>query len=208
MIRKISAKTVLDVMMRSLESMATLEANGIFLLSIIPHNILIKDGIIKILVFGNSGELERRAKQIKNSKVPDKELIYYPPEVLASEKINPSKVDVYMWGMSFYQAIAERKDTDLETELKLKRTDYEKFLANIKKVSLREDKDGSLMREFVRILFMVLDEDPNKRSSFQSLVDKLLDKEYYRQETSKLTGMYIKLSKEHDELTLILLSEV
>eukprot|EP00826_Nyctotherus_ovalis_P063081 TRINITY_DN9215_c0_g4_i3.p1 TRINITY_DN9215_c0_g4~~TRINITY_DN9215_c0_g4_i3.p1 ORF type:complete len:239 (+),score=42.60 TRINITY_DN9215_c0_g4_i3:103-819(+) len=104
--------------------------------------------------------------------------------------------------MSFYQLLAEKKDADLEADVKTKRTDYEQFVTGIKKLSLREDKDGSLMREFLRVLLMVLEENPEKRYDFKALVEKLMDKEYYKQECRKLTGMYAKLSKEHADLSV------
>lgn len=202
LLRKLSAKVLLDVMMRSLEPLAILQENGVFLSSLTPSNILVKDGIAKILALGNSGEFEKRTEMVKSGKIPNKDLIYYPPEVLNSEKTTPSKVDAYMWGMSFYQLLAEKRDADLEADLKTRRADYEQFVTGIKKLSLREDKDGSLMREFLRVLLMVLDENPEKRYDFKALVEKLLDKEYYKLECKKLTGMYAKLSKEHADLSV------
>eukprot|EP01022_Parablepharisma_sp_SALTPOND_P019157 TRINITY_DN323_c0_g1_i4.p2 TRINITY_DN323_c0_g1~~TRINITY_DN323_c0_g1_i4.p2 ORF type:complete len:456 (+),score=36.68 TRINITY_DN323_c0_g1_i4:170-1369(+) len=177
MIGTLEGEDAVEIMKKTLEPLVILEENGIFHSDLKPDNIVVKDGKIKIIDFGVSISFPSMTKLFKIAMTAGSEMIggtyiYLPPEVLCAADYIPGKVDVYGWGMTFYQLISGKSDADLENEMKLYKDigkDYNQFLNLVKGIKVKGDHDGSLGKWVVQLLLQVLDIDPNKRPTFAKL---------------------------------------
>ena len=113
--------------------------NKIYHLNLSPNKLFLKDDKAKISGFGASANFERKLEPIKSGKITE-EILYYPPEVVSGGELDLEKIDVYSWGMIFYQLIAKKSNIDLEADSKLISTNFDKFLENLKTLDIKESR--------------------------------------------------------------------
>ena len=206
MVGKLDGKIVIDYMGSVAGIMANLEAGKIFYSDIRPENLAVISSVIKITDLGvllklNKGQAEKSemvAEMINSSRR------YLPPEVLDASKDWPERIDVYNWGMTFYQLLSRKNNLDLENETSLRLTDYKKFLNdNINKIRIEGGIDPNLQKKIIKILLQVLDSDYKKRPSFEEIEIMMHEKNYFveklREARKKLREMISKRDKSKND---------
>jgi len=156
-------------------TMKVLEKNSISHYDLKPENMVIKNGVVKIIDFGISREFNSKTRLLKTTTVKGHTYLYTPPEVISNMKSHPVKVDVYCWGMTLYQLITNKADTDLEVEhtLRTNSKTYGEFLEKVKGIVVMGD--DRLKRRVREILLYVLNERHENRPRFTELCDLLQD---------------------------------
>ena len=205
MLGKLEQRVVIDLMGRFAGIMATLEANHIFHSDLKPDNVAILNDHIKLLDFGVSMKFNSTTDIVHTKALIGGTLHYLPPEVIRAAKGHPNKIDVFSWGMSFYQMITGRDGTDMNNDFNLRTSNqpqgHEEFLENIKKIKINGDGNRKLTKKVVNILLSSLDYDFEKRPSFTQIENELLGNEYYK-EKLKLAEMDLSnMKKENQKLT-------
>ena len=187
-IGKLDEKEAVSIMRKILRTLAILEANGIFHSDLKPENIAVEGKNIKILNCASSLSFGQKMELMKLGKAAKSELLYYPPEAIRSEEYVVNKIDVYSWGMIFYQMMTMKNKEDLEKEIELRLTDHNKFLGNLDKIEFKSD---TLKEDILRLLLKVLNLNNKSRPTFREALDYILNRDYYKQKylgTRELLG--------------------
>jgi len=178
LIGKLDVTLLLDIAAKMLEPLSIMEANGIFHSDIKPDNIVIKDGIVKIIDFGIARDFTDKTVLFRMSKSLDDKMIggtaiYLPPELInMTKEYSLNKVDVYCWGMTIYQLVTGKSSLDLGNEMEIYKKagrNYNGFLAEVRGIKLAGDPDGQFTKWIIDILLQVLDARPEKRPTFASV---------------------------------------
>ena len=175
---KLNAQEIFAFIKKTLDPLVHLESKGIFHSDIKPENIVIKDGVVKLIDFGVAKDFERRTMLLKTMTSVQKQAVgftmrYCPPEVFNRTcKANFGKIDVYCWGMTIYQLLTNKSDGELVNEQEAYKEpgqNYDDFLKIVAKVHLPGDADYSLTKLLVPTLLQILAFNPHDRPTFTSL---------------------------------------
>ena len=169
--------------------MTELEIRGIFHSELNPKRIFIKDGRWKIVNFGiKVGFAEESAlADIVNTvvcKSANGMDMYSPPELINGKNYHLNKVDVYNWGMTLYQGIANIDEKTLLNETKAISKDkgYSNFMDKIKKLKIEGGDDQSI-NWIVDTLSKAFDIIPERRPTFAEIkLSSNSAEEYYKEE--------------------------
>jgi len=190
---------LLSIIRQTIDGFACLASKGIFHSDIKPRNLVMKDGIVKIIDFGVSKDFKTKTVLNRASKSSTPKMIggtkeFLPPEVLQEKKkLMLDKIDVYCWGITIYQLITGIKDDDLSSminPLKCDEKNYEKLFELVKQIKIAGDNEGYISCMISNILIQVLDYNPVKRPSFEAL--KLI----FGDASNELNSMNLQNEKE------------
>ncbi len=161
------------------------EATRICHLDIKPENMVFKDGILRIIDLGSSIKFKLRAEVANPLRDYVREfveltLMYAPPELwvekadmdVAASKVMASKMDVYCWGVTFYQLLIKISKDELlrlrEKQINITEKEYnEAFLAEVR--ARKELREFSPKVDMSEIIAACLRYNPNERCSFEQL---------------------------------------
>lgn len=194
-IGKLEGKKLLKLMRKVLEPLIAMEENGIGHADLRPGNIAVNGKQVKILNCGASVNFEQKIERVKAGKAGGEDLLYCPPEIVRAEECPINKVDVYSWGMIFYQMVTEKTDKDLEAEIELRLTDHNKFLENLKSIELKGE-NGSVKEDIVKALRKALSLNHKNRPSFKEIFDYLLNRDYYKKKYRTTKELLSKVTAE------------
>lgn len=175
---KMTTDYFLTLARKTLEPLTFLESKGVFHSDIKPHNIVIKDGIIKLIDFGVSKNFLKHTQYVSPTKTITGKIFgftssFCPPEVfLKSKTYIVSGIDVYAWGMTMYQLLSGKSDEILNTEFESYKTQpgkYNSFLEIVSKTVNPAEPNNKAIRVFSQILLSVLAFNPEDRPSFAAL---------------------------------------
>eukprot|EP01022_Parablepharisma_sp_SALTPOND_P014618 TRINITY_DN2002_c0_g1_i2.p1 TRINITY_DN2002_c0_g1~~TRINITY_DN2002_c0_g1_i2.p1 ORF type:complete len:425 (-),score=57.66 TRINITY_DN2002_c0_g1_i2:798-2072(-) len=179
-IKKLGTKDLMTIVRKTLTPLALMEKNGVFHSDIKPHNIVIKDGVIKVIDFGISKELNHKTMLLKaistmGTKIKGGTINYLPPEIIRrSGHYILGKIDVYCWGMTIYQLITGKTTLEMANEVDMfKETgkDYAGFIKILEGIKVEGDVEGYQTKLFVNVLKEVLSFAPEQRPTFGALLD-------------------------------------
>eukprot|EP00826_Nyctotherus_ovalis_P038338 TRINITY_DN3586_c0_g1_i10.p1 TRINITY_DN3586_c0_g1~~TRINITY_DN3586_c0_g1_i10.p1 ORF type:complete len:352 (+),score=99.28 TRINITY_DN3586_c0_g1_i10:57-1112(+) len=198
---KLEGKKLLKLMRKVLEPLITMEENGISHADLNPRNIAVEGKKIKILNCGASVNFGQKIERIKAGKARGEDVLYCPPEVIRAEEHAVNKVDVYSWGMIFYQMVTEKTEKDLEAEIELRLTNHNKFLENLNNIDLKDD-NGLVKEDIVKALRKALSLNYKKRPSFKEIFDYLLNRDYYKKKYMTTKEQLHKVTVERGKFPL------
>jgi len=174
--RKIKSNEIMEIIRQTVFALAIMENHGVFHSDVKPDNIVIKDGIVKIIDFGVSQKLKEKTFLMKTitKEMKGGTLIYCPPEVSPGSKVVFGPVDMYCWGMTFYQLITGINMEQMNDESEKYRkqgNDYKIFMKMISELKIDGDVIGHQSKILSDILLRVLDYNPKNRPTFNALLD-------------------------------------
>jgi len=174
--KKIKSSEIMEIIRQTIFAFAIMENHGVFHRNIKPDNIVIKDGIVKIIDFGFSQQLKEMMFLMKSTtkEMEGSALLYYPPEVTPGSKVVFGPVDIYCWGMTFYQLITGISMEQMNDESKKYRKsgeDYKSFMKMVSELKIDGDVTGYQSKILSDILLRVLDYNPKNRPTFNALLD-------------------------------------
>ena len=191
---------IMDVMGSVARTMAKLEKNKIFHSDIKPGNIVISNGVVKLVDFGEAMYFSSESKMFTTKALRGGTIPYLPPEVVKNLKGEPRSVDVYCWGITLYSLLADLTFDQLNDDVELRRTDYNGFLDKVSKLKVKKDTNGTLRKKAIKILLEALRFDPKKRPSFKELLDMIEDLEFYKNKTNNMNEELNKVIKERGKI--------
>ena len=194
-----NARDIMNVMRTVAKIMARLEVKNIFHSDIKPANIVISDGVVKLLDFGVAMVIDSKTLMFKTKSLKGGTLIYLPPEVLKSQQGEPTAVDVYAWGITLYQLLTGQTEADLEKDIDLRKTNYKSFLENVQNFEVKRDPDGSIKKKASEILQKVLDLNPKLRPNFSTISTILSNEESVKDELKRIKQILLKVIQERDK---------
>eukprot|EP00826_Nyctotherus_ovalis_P012401 TRINITY_DN13276_c0_g1_i3.p1 TRINITY_DN13276_c0_g1~~TRINITY_DN13276_c0_g1_i3.p1 ORF type:complete len:483 (+),score=132.18 TRINITY_DN13276_c0_g1_i3:1073-2521(+) len=181
----IPPQTVLSWAKQSVAGLLAAENQGIFHSDIKPQNMVVNEGLLKIIDFGSAVKMSSRDSLLHTTtaRIRDVTPSYLPPEVLkelyrtqfriteeSDIQLNHGKTDVYCWGMSFYHIITRKSLAELNEECKLyKRGNhikYQGFIRRIREITLEGTDSKAFQKQIITILEAALAFDPNNRPTF------------------------------------------
>jgi len=180
--KEISVKNSLNIMAQLVNSLVLLEKIGICHSDIKPENIVYNSDskVIKIIDFGSSLSFNSSLEKIISrtyEKTSSDSLIYAPPELLEPIKANethksdikliPSKIDVYCWGMTFYQMICR---SNFSSELV---NDETREFLKARHSNILSKLENSEYAKFKKIISKCLDFMPENRPTFKEIQAEL-----------------------------------
>ena len=160
---------------------------GIFHADIKPHNMVFKEGQLRIIDFDVSAKFtsETVVKAYTNtltSKMAGYTEVYCPPEVKDSEVMRGKavfameKIDVYCWGMTFYQLVSGKSIEELKWEL----VESNESISDCKKKFICRVEDlvvPGLKKTTCKCLMLLvaqcLEFSPGKRPDFNGILQML-----------------------------------
>ncbi len=160
---------------QSLSAMKAAADQGILHADLKPANMAYDRGVLKIIDFGSSVTTSAEALQ---SPIPPESIsgtrCYLPPEVLtnSNEESPHGAIDVYCWGMTFYQILTHKDCDKLLEEARKYRCDpksYCEFLKMVSKISIPGEGGKELKEKFLPILQDALAYSPYRRPTFADL---------------------------------------
>ncbi len=177
----VTADTVLEWAKQSLAGMRAAEKVGVFHSDIKPENMVFDGTTVKLIDFGGAVRMSRHSLQVSRpSKIAAYTECYLPPEIFSMRKDNPQhgKIDVYCWGMSFYQILTHKTCKELDDECNAYKNgdegQYNKFLDMVQKITLKGKRGEALTSRLVPILVVALSYNPHDRPTFACMC-KLVD---------------------------------
>eukprot|EP01022_Parablepharisma_sp_SALTPOND_P018520 TRINITY_DN302_c0_g1_i2.p1 TRINITY_DN302_c0_g1~~TRINITY_DN302_c0_g1_i2.p1 ORF type:complete len:713 (+),score=47.84 TRINITY_DN302_c0_g1_i2:152-2140(+) len=204
--QKATSKEIKMWMMQSLHAFRYLEARRISHFDIKPGNMVYKDGILKIIDLGCSLEYKLKANVFepigeKANLVRGYTKLYASPEALKCDKLIEdwigNSIDVYCWGLSFFQLIMKMTTKELE-DLRKKypvgnEAEYAKFLDEIGKRKELLEMDPT--HAVVSAIIKCLQHDPEKRGTFANILNILsgIESEGYKTRVEE-AEVYNKIS--------------
>jgi len=167
-------------MKKLLIPMTVLELKGVIHGDLRPENVLVKENAYLITDFGvqldiNNEERINSAVDIVMYKMLNEMSAYAPPEVFQGSRSYPTKIDIYNWGMSFYQLISGLSHEELKEKTKKKRNKrgHDEFLAEIMDLQLVNKEVNRELESWVKdALLRALQFSPEKRITFTTLKQK------------------------------------
>ena len=205
-----NGQKIMDAMETVAKIMARLESENIFHSDIKPENIVISNGVVKLVDFGVSMKFDTKTSMLVTKELMGGTSLYLPPEVLETEKGKPTTVDAYSWGITLYQLLTGRTKDNLIKDQKLQTPNYKAFLDNVQKFLDENVTDENVKRKAKIILPKVLAFNPNERPNFFEIIKMLSTEEEYKQELEKTKQILeetkqelIKVTKERDVLKKI-----
>jgi len=192
---KENAKNIMSIMTSVAETMKVLEQNNISHYDLKPTNMVIQDGVVRIIDFGSSRRFDNIYKLRKTTAAKRFSSLYAPPEIIRHKKGQPVKVDVFCWGMTLYQLITNKQFEELaeNSELRVESKNYPKFLEKIKNIVV---DDNCLKEKIKKILLNVLSERHEDRPTFTELCEELKKPRMDSEEKTK--GKIRSLEKKSD----------
>ena len=175
------ARNIMDMMTSVALIMKCLQIRNISHGDLKPENMVTKDGIVKLIDFGLARKFSTASQLNKSRTEKGRTDLYTAPEVIRNSGKTgkrPVKIDVFCWGMSLYQLIANKSFKDLEEDynLRVQSKDYPKFLEKIENIKIRGNNNNDNLKRKVReVLFYVLNEKHEGRPTFIDLCDLLQD---------------------------------
>jgi len=177
LMQRVKSDTVILWFMQSLKLMKLLELNGIFHSDLKTDNFVFRNGILKLIDFEHSENL--KSIENLNKVIPRKKIYatdeYLPPELLNEKRddmLKLGKIDIYCWGMTFYQIITLKTNEEIcEENNKFKlgnETEYKEFMKVLKN-SKTKRKNPEKLEKLLSIVEMALAFNPNERKSFAEL---------------------------------------
>lgn len=177
--------TILSWAKQSVAGLLAAENQGVFHSDIKPQNMVVNEGVLKIIDFGSAVKMSSRDSLLHTTtaRIRDVTPSYLPPEVLkelyrtqfriteeSDIQLNHGKTDVYCWGMSFYHIITRKSLAELNEECKLyKRGNhikYQGFIRKIREIILEGADSKAFQKQIITILEAALAFDPNNRPTF------------------------------------------
>ena len=186
---------IMDAMGTVAKIMLRLEDKHIFHNNINPKNIAISNGVIKLLDFGVTRELNENNTLTLKTEEFNSAMIYLPPEFSDSNKRIPAAVDAYSWGIVLYQLLTGRTEKELVEDIQ----SYGAFLDNVRNLKVKGDPDRSITKKAVSILVKVLDLNPRRRPNFRQIVSMISTEESYNDKLEKTNRELLEVAKERDE---------
>jgi lipopolysaccharide biosynthesis glycosyltransferase len=180
-IGKLSFKELFSLAEKTIEALRILEEEGCYT-NLKPGNILLvgKDSDLKI-IYQSFPKFDAVAKAKSNNAFIDQACIYWPPEAFFEQKsVNEGPIEVYMWGMLFYQLLAKKSIIELFEEIenyKKNIKNYQKFLRNLECMNYegKNEANSKQGKAFASIIRFTLDIQPEKRPSFKKLKELFQD---------------------------------
>lgn len=183
---------ILEIAVLSIEAIAFAHSERIYHLDLRPQNILFRKGEMKIINFALNTMQESSC--------------YCPPELKKSinkfrteHNFSKEKVDVFSWGMIFYQILSKKEYRDLKNECKKcleNEENYNTFKSEISKLKFKGEA-STFSRNFTILLNMCLSFSPLDRPSFEDMKINWIP--LFEKATSKETE---KLEESLEELNL------
>ena len=192
-----TGEEVMKVMGTVAKIMARLESQNLFHSSIRPTNIVISNGVIKLMNFGVDMSIDLKTRMLTTKDPKGEAFAYLPPEVLENQRGEPTAVDVYSWGITLYQLLTGRTQDQLNDDIKVRKSNYEAFLKNVQSLKINGDSDGSIKKRAIDILQKVLDPNPKLRPNFSMITIMLLTEG--SQELEGIKEKLFQVTKERDE---------
>ncbi|MDR3549592.1 MAG: serine/threonine-protein kinase [Candidatus Pacebacteria bacterium] len=175
----IAPYTFLAWIKQSLEAMKAIQELGICHSDIKPANMVYGEKNLRIIDFGCAIKMSSRHFLLSNSPclVKSGTKCYLPPELhcggaIESTVCNHGAIDVYCWGMTFYQLLTKKTCNDLQVECKSYKSGpdkYGEFLEQVSKISIPGDGGATLQKSLLPILEVALSYDPMDRPTFAAL---------------------------------------
>ena len=150
-LKNADGKKIMDTMESVVRIMAKLEQKQIFHADIKPGNIVVFDGVVKLLDFGVAMVFDSKARMLTTKSLRGGTIPYLPPEVVKNLKGGPTAIDVYCWGITLYSLLAGLTYDQLCCDVELRKNDYNGFLDKVSTLRIKKDTDGSLSSEAVEI---------------------------------------------------------
>eukprot|EP01022_Parablepharisma_sp_SALTPOND_P021012 TRINITY_DN3981_c0_g1_i1.p1 TRINITY_DN3981_c0_g1~~TRINITY_DN3981_c0_g1_i1.p1 ORF type:complete len:479 (-),score=56.41 TRINITY_DN3981_c0_g1_i1:669-2027(-) len=204
---EITGKTILEIASQTAGAMEYAHKNGIFHSDLKLENIVMKNGIAKIIDFGVAIDLKDELSKY-TSKMAGHIIGYTPgycpPEILNVDQIkeqkgfNSEKIDVYLWGMVFYHLFSKKGIDDLFDEWEGYRKNnetYHKFKEMVKKLRV-EGLTEEIQREFVQLISVCLSYSPVDRPSFEEINKYWLGKLKPQNFTNRFTKLTAAVTNE------------
>jgi len=193
------AKDIMKIMRSVALTMKCLHENGFCHYDLKPENILINNEEVKIIDFGSSRKFEHRLMVAKSTTVRKGTMVHSSPETLRNKKAHPDKLDVFCWGMTLYQLLANKKTEHLreEHDLRIESAQYPKFLDMIKSLKIKGDEH--LRENAIELLLHVLSEDYQDRPEFKELCEYLDD--YEKIKKLKSRRLFMEQTREREGYT-------
>ena len=97
-LKNADGQKIVEVMVSVVKIMAKLELNQIFHSDIKPGNIVISNGVVKMVDFGVAMYFDTKTQMLSTKTLKGGTVLYLPPEVIINKKGKPASIDVYCWG--------------------------------------------------------------------------------------------------------------
>ncbi len=178
LMNNLKPEELLSILRQTIDALAYLESQGVFHSDVKPQNIVIRNGIVKLIDFGVAKNFEKQTMLMKQTvhlteKVIGQTFRYSPPEIFVKDsKYIINKIDVYSWGMTFYQLLSRKPDTTLAKEGELARenpSNYKNFMAVVQKTRIVGDSNLLVTNMILPMLVRALAFNPEDRPDFANL---------------------------------------
>eukprot|EP01022_Parablepharisma_sp_SALTPOND_P015423 TRINITY_DN2175_c0_g1_i1.p1 TRINITY_DN2175_c0_g1~~TRINITY_DN2175_c0_g1_i1.p1 ORF type:complete len:766 (+),score=88.40 TRINITY_DN2175_c0_g1_i1:148-2445(+) len=192
---KATSKEIKMWLLQSLEAYRYSHAARICNFDIKPDNLLYWNGLVKVIDLGTAIEFARRdftgmpLREYYAAKLKGFTPLYAPPELKENfscyEEIIGEKIDVFCWGMTFYQLIMKLSTGELMAirEKVRNKEDHEKIFVDELK-NMNEIQELDFKHVIGNVISECLQYNPKDRPTFEEIKEKLqcLEKETYENE--------------------------
>ena len=195
---KLTGNDIISIAKQTASAMEYAHRQGIFHSDLKPQNITLKNGLAKIIDFGVSMDLGKQENVkhftvLQTGKVTGITRAYAPPEICYQDQLKAlgkegelevlkrvveasrEKIDVYMWGMTFYHIISKKTLESLGEEWRVYRGSseaYTKFKEGLMKLSVVGVNPG-LSRSFIKLIYQCLAYGSVDRPSFDNIQEEI-----------------------------------
>lgn len=183
---KLTGELLIIWAIQSAEAMKIVHKLKLFHSDLKPENMTFRDNVLKIIDFGesvgDSGTTTfKKFGQTVDSKIKGVTYCYCPPEILKYDiqKISFTTIDIYCWGMSFYQFISNKSTSMLVEESKKYKkdvTEYKLFTDSIVWEKIPDDLTKENANNFLEIVKSTLAFEPKERLRFFEICKNLSNK--------------------------------
>ena len=188
----LTGEHIITVARQSASAMNHSHKAGVFHSDLKPQNITFKDGVSKLIDFGVSMSMGGQAQvqqftTMRLEKIAGLTECYSPPEIYNQQEESKKgdgvqgikkllessreKIDIYLWGMTFYHLVSKKKIADLNEEWKVYRSSGQKY-SEFKKGVNNLKLDGVASRqsiEFIKVISQCLTYTAADRPSFEDI---------------------------------------
>ena len=190
---KLEPEKIVEYMGQIAGTMATLHSNHVFHCDLKLANFAVFNEKVKLIDFGVYKTRTFTCKPLKGGTS-----LYLPQDANESGIGNPGSIDVYCWGILFYQMLTGMDSNGLRTEIDLRNKDYPKFIKNIENIKVGCNE--KLTNTIAEILVQALDNDYINRPTFAEIEVKMSRNEVYKKKLKELENKKDELLKIQEEL--------